>query len=1091
MRLTELTIKRPAMTSMVFLLFVFLGSFCAPFLNIDLYPKANVPYVVITVIYPGASPDEIESRVAEPIEDSIASVSKIKKIHTICSENLLFIAVEFLMSAEPETAVNDVRKAVDTAKSKLPKESESPSILKVDLNSEPVITMAMSGNQRLEDIYDFAKEEIKPRVEQLPGVAQVTITGGKEREIKVFVDRNKLEHYGLTLGHVVQSLGMQNLTLPAGKVNKSTNEYLIRASGEFKNLEEIRNLSLPLYTAGQVMLKSKANEPFVPYPIAPVMNGGNVRLRDLARIEYGYKDIENFSRLGYEKNGRTYDQEAVALSVQKQGTASTTAVAEEVINEVARLQTLMPPGVKIEVVRDSSVFVKQCLEDTWRAMFEGILITGLVLYLFLREWRSTLIVGLSIPTSLVSTFIMMYFGDFSFNVLTLLALTMVIGILVDDSIVVLENIHRHRTKFGKRSAQAALDGRTEIGMAAVAITMSDVVVFGPVSFMTGMIGQFFKEFGLTVVFSTLFSLLVSFTLTPMMSAMLFKDDEAELEREERQKERERVKERGRTWWGNLQYQVGVGYKNLLYWSMEHRLIVFIICMIAPMSIFATIPMGVLQLEFIPKTDYGQMTVNLDMPPGTSLDETQRTLQIIQKRLLDKKNLPEVRICLTTVGQSAEDYFGVKNPQTGSILVKMYEKNDPYLDDKNIERRPQWEVAQWIRENIAPDLAGAKIAVFERSGYGRPLMAPIMINVAGPKEDKVEEIAEAVRKLAKDTKGAMDVDSTWREGQPEMQWEIDRPAAEHFGVTSQDIAWTLRCALTGQIATKYRVAGQETDIRVQMDGAKAMEASELGSMAVMNPVGQIFPLGYVANMVPSTSSTEVRRLDRKRAIMVRINLNERPLGPVAYELNKKTDEIHLPPGYSINYEGEYRDLLDSFEELSRALIISVILVYAILVMLYESYLVPVVRMLSLPLGAVGAFGALLLTGRTFNIISFIGLIMLDGLVAKNSTLLIDYTHTIMQRERIDLRDALVKAGTTRLRPIVMTTVTMMAGMLPTAIANTTGSEIRSPMAISLIGGLTISTLLTLVVIPVAYTWLHDMRVKVKGEDVDYWNHNDSF
>lgn len=1025
MQLTELAIKRPAMMSMVFLLFVFLGLVSAPYLGVDLYPPVNIPYVTVVIPYAGAGPEEIETQVVKPVEDAVSSINNVKNINSRAAEGLAMVTIEFTMNTDLDEAAIDVQKNIDAVSGDLPDSADRPVVKKVDFNAQPVMVLAVSGDRPLEDIYELARDNVKDKIQQVPGVGEVSLNGGREREVKIAVDKNRLETYGVALGTIIARVSAANMDVPAGRIDQEESEYLVRILGEYDDLDEIRSLAIPLPT------------------------GGKVALRELATVSPGTKDIRSYSRY----NGK----DAVTITILKQSTASLVATADAISATLPGIRDSLPPGIQLYVAQDGADFVHNALNETWKNLIEGILTTALVLLLFLREWRSTLIVVLAIPTSLIATLTLMYFAGFSFNLLTLLALTMCIGILVDDSIVVLENIHRHRTELGKDAATAAMDGRTEIGMAAVAITMSDVVVFGPIAFLTGIVGQFFKQFGLTVVFATLFSLLVSFTLTPMLASLLFKN--APKPREDQ----EAKNQSGR--WSSIQHQVYMKYETFLKWALSHRRPVVITCLLAPMLVFSFIPLGLIKTEFMPLTDQSQVTISLEMPPGTSLAETDAILAQLEKRAM---SLPETETVYSTVGKNAEFVGTTVSAQQGNVFVRLVPKTDRKLY--------QWEIAESMR-SWGRNIPGAKISVFEPSGLF-PQMAPIQVNITGNDQTKLVELSDKIRTIVKDTPGTADVDSSWKMGQPEIQAEINPLAADNYGLTTAEIAGTMRSAVSGDVVTTYRKEGKETDVRVLLSGANSFDSAQLGSIGITNNQGQIVRLDQVAAIQEKVGPTEIKRMNKQRLITIKSNISGRSLGDIIGDVKNHISALEIPNGSKVSYQGESYYMEDSFAELTRALIISIFLVYAILVMLYESYLIPVIRMLSLPLGLVGALLAFFITGKTLNISSFIGLIMLDGLVAKNSTLLIDYTHTIMQREGLALREALVKAGTTRLRPIIMTSVTMIAGMLPTALAKATGAEMRSGMAAALIGGLLLSTVLTLVVIPVAYTLLDDLRRWVK-------------
>jgi len=1028
------------MMSMVILLFVFIGLIVAPRIGVDLFPSVNIPIVSVAAVYPGASPSEMESQVIKPLEEEIASLSNLKRLTSIAYEGRAIIVIEFGMSTDLDIAAIDVQKKVDGCRAKLPSDIDPPVVHKFDFNAQPVMNLAVSSPRPPEELYQIVRDQVKERLEQVPGVAAVSIMGGKEREIQILLDQYRLETYGLTVNQVIERLALENLNVPGGEVEQGSSKFSLRVLGEFNRLEDIEKLLLPL------------------------PGGKTIPLREVGQVIDTHKEVTRLARLD--------GKEAVGISIQKQSDASLVATADQLHREINQLKKALPSDVEILVATDASVFVRSSLYDTWRNLGEGIIMTALVLLLFLQEWRSTLIVLLAIPSSIVATLALIYFAGFTFNILSLMGLTMCIGILVDDSIVILENIYRHRTHLKKDPVQAAIDGRHEIGMAAVAITMSDVVVFAPIAFMSGMIGQFFKEFGFTVVFATLFSLFISFTLTPMLAARIFspltsgKDHMSAFARC-RWPFSPESGEKFSARWKKIQHLVYENYKAALHWSLEHRKTVLLLCGLALLIAGALFPLRLVETEFLPRPDQGELTISVEMPPGTALQQTDQMMRSLEAMLAQ---MPETAHCYTTVGQSGEQYLAKTASYAGNIQLRLVPKNK--------RQRSVTEIAEEIRSwnYLFP---GARITVFEPGMVGVPNMAPIQIYITGPDMTTLQHIAAQVQEIVQSVPGPADIDTSWRAGQPEIQVKINRLAAAEAGLSVAEIARTVRASLEGEIAARYREEGKEADIRVKVKDFKSADLSRIKELGITNRYGQIIRLEEVADISYQTGPNEIRRFNRQRLITIKANIHDRPLGEIMKDIKNKADQLQLPPGYQIIYEGETRDLEESFAELIQALLISITLVYAILVMLYESYLIPVIRMLSLPLGMVGALLALALTGKTLNIVSFIGLIMLDGLVAKNSTLLIDYTHTVMQREGLPLREALVEAGTTRLRPIIMTSVTMIAGMLPTALGLSTAGEIRSGMAIVLIGGLILSTLLTLIVIPVAYTLLDDFRTRLRN------------
>lgn len=1039
MNLTKIAIKRPAMMSMIIMVFIVLGLYTYNKMGVELFPNVNLPAVYVVTTYPGAGAEEIETQVTKPIEDQLASVSKLKKISSQASEGFTFTALEFEMSADSDQAATDVQKKIDMVKGVLPQDANDPVVYKFNMNDMPVLVLALQSQRPLYETKKMADDIIKDRLQRLGGVADVTVVGGEKREISVSVDRAKLSGYGLSINQVINRLRAENLNQPSGRLERPEAEYNVRVLGEFKSLDDIRNLDIPLG------------------------NGSTIPLSAVATVTDGYQELREYSRV----NGVS----AVSMMVFKQSDASVVEVGELVKAEIANIQKDLPNDVKIIVSRDTSSFIRASLDDTRRTIIEGILTTALALYIFLREWRSTIIVALAIPTSLLAALMMMFFAGFTFNMLSLMGLALCIGILVDDSIVVLENIHRH-LKMGKDPADAALDGRMEIGMAAVAITLSDVVVFTPIAFMQGMVGQFFRQFGLTVVFATLFSLFISFTLTPMMASRLFKKDQAKAAKngEHIQAEAPAGQKSMFGWlWkrtGPLGQKLKTKYISFLGWALGHRKTVILAVMILFFASLTLPAFNIIGAEQMPKIDQGELTVSLELPIGTPIWKTDAALKEAEEKI---KTIPEVKYYHTTLGSSG----GMGGPSSsgshlGRIGIQLY--------DKKSRSRSVWEVGEEIRKWGAGFVQG-KVSVAEAENMGPP-GNDIQIEISGPETQTIVGLANQVKAVVSGIEGAKDVDTDWRLGQPEVQVRIDRRKASTMGLSVDDVARSVRASLNGDVAGKYREGNEETDIAVKLDGLNKSNIEEIKTLPVTSMTGTVAQLQQVADIGQGSGPTEIKRIDRQRTITVTGNLRGRALNDFLKEAQDKVDAVKRPPGYRITFAGQAQGMQETFSDLISAMVLSIVLVYMVLVMLYESFMTPFIRMMALPLGVVGAFLALALTGNSLNLFSMIGLIMMDGLVAKNGTLLIDYTHTLMQ-SGLTLREALVEAGKTRLRPIIMTTTTMIFGMLPTALAIGEGAESRSGMAWVLIGGLLTSTLFTLVVIPVVYTIMDDLKRKMGG------------
>jgi HAE1 family hydrophobic/amphiphilic exporter-1 len=1023
LKLTELSINRPAALTMVIMFFIVLGILGYTRLGSDLFPKTNIPFITIVTTYPGAGAREIETQVVDPIEESVSSIAGIKRVTTTCSGGFALTVLEFYMNTDTEIAVIDVQKAVDAVMYKLPRDIDKPIVQKFNLNARPMMTIAVSGNRPITSLYQIAKDNIKQPLEAISGVGNVTLIGGREREIDVQVDRAKLDGYGLSINQVISRLSLENINLPAGSLKQPENESTIRFLGEYRNLSDLAELRIP-------------------------HAGGSVPLKEIATIKDSFADPTQYARLN---GGR-----AIGIIIQKQTDANITSTAIAIEEQLESIKKQLPPDIEITIAQNRATFITDSLTDSKRALIEGILMTGLVLIIFLREWRSVVAVMVAIPTSIISTFMMMYFVGFSYNLLSLLGLTVCVGILVDDSIVVLENIHRHRAK-GKDPVTAAIDGRNEIGMAAVAITLQDVVVFLPIAFMTGLVSQFFRQFALTVVFATLFSLFVSFTLTPMLSARLGI----------KTTENDPAANRFRKKLGQLLNieKVNKIYLQFLKWSLNHRRYVVAFTFVAFVFSAAMIPLGAIGSEFMANPDQSRFSIDLELPPGMSLLHTDETVKQIEERIIA---LPEVKFCFSTTGKTSDRF--TRGPNYAQIDVTLWPKRE--------RKRSVWEVADEVR-SWKYDYPGLKLNVTEEGMAGtQEKGAPIQVEVTGQDEGKLDALAAKVQKIVEETPGATDVRTTLKTGQPEIQVSIDRLRAASYGLSAAEIAQAMRASINGDVAAKYREGNKEIDIRVRLDRVNLTSVNDIGDIKINNFAGLAIPLKQVANINLESGPVNISRLNRQRLITISANASHRPLGDVSGDIKNKLADLNIPEGYKIQFYGAQTDMEETFRDLIQVLVLAVIFVYMVLVMLYESFLTPFIRMLSLPCGAIGALLALAITGNTFNMISLVGLVMLDGLAAKNGTLLIDYTNTLM-KQGLNLKEAILEASVTRLRPIVMTSATLIGGMLPTALALAEGSEIRKGMAIAIIGGMVTSTFLTPIVIPVAYTLLNDFQQWAKS------------
>src|SRR5579884_2653339 len=1023
---------------MVISAMVILGLVSFTRLNAELYPDINTPVVTVLTTYSGAAPEDVERLITKPIEDAVVGIANIDNIQSFSSEGRSQVTITFTDAANVDLAASDVDRRVSAIRSTLPQDAVAPSVLKVDPTQLPVLYLALTGSQPLDAMFLLAKDDIKPRLETLPGVASVAITGGLEREIQVQVNPARLRAYGLTVDQVAQALARENQGVPGGSVERGRQQTNLRLYGLFQSAADLRELTVASTT------------------------GGAVRLGDVAEVLDTHKRVTSRTFL----NGH----EAVALTVTKQSGANEIATVDAVRGELERLNKQLPGDARLEVVSDISVFTRHSLGGVERSLVEAVILTGLVLLVFLHTLRSTTIVLFAIPTSLISTFIVMYFLGFSLNIMSSMALVLVIGVLVDDSIVVLENIFRH-LELGETPWSAALKGRSEIGLAAIAITLSDVVIFTPVAFMSGIAGQWFRQFGLVVASATLLSLFVSFTLTPMLASRWLAPG--------------RPAPGFGPWrafvdgfeWGFERLRAG--YSRLLDWALRHRWVPPAAAAGSLVVAFAMVPLGFVRFEFIPQTDNGFFTIVVEMPPGASLEATEGALRAIEARLAA---IPEVDLYLSASGVGGFEGSGgggigvqARNARYGRIIV--------VLVDRHHRQRNVVDIAEQVKQETN-DIPGATVRVSLQGGAGAA--QPVQVRVIGDNPQTLRALARQVEEVVRSIPGTRDVTNSASEGNPETRLVPDRRRMADAGVTAQQAALALRTAVEGTVATKLRPEGEdEIDVRLITDPATRADLRDLGLLPLLGQrdgVPTTVYLSQVTRMEQVAGPTSLDRRNRQRMVTVSANLaGNTPLNDVTVPLQRALNQLQaqgaVPPGYALQLGGQAEDQAKAFGNLFVALGLSVVLEYMLLAALYESMVLPFATMFALPVSIVGAFLALAVTKNTLNLLSLIGLVVLMGLVGKNGILLVDYTNTL-RRQGLPRDAALRRAGPTRLRPILMTTMALVFGMLPLAAKLEEGSELYGGMATVIIGGMLSSTLLSLLVVPCMYTYFDDLQTLLR-------------
>lgn len=1031
MGLTRLAITRPLAILMLILGIVLMGAVSYTRLKVDRLPPITIPFLSVNIGYPGASPEDVESLILEPLEDALAGVPGALSLSSTAREGSGSVNIQLTENTNLDQSLTEVQRRLAAIAPQLPKDANDPRISKFDPNASPVMNLALTGGDQ-QQLYELANDVILPKLLSIPGVADVDLSGGLQREVQIRVDPVKLVGHGVTVDQITSALQRENISSPAGRLDQGTTSLSVRSIGLFQKPEELGNLI-----------------------IGTARNGSPIYLRNIATVVDTNRERTRFLR---------YDgEDAVGLSITKQSDANTIQVAEAVRAALGPLTLALPVGSKLLVVNDSSRFVRRSLDAVQFDLGLAAFLTATVLLLFLHTLRNTVIVLLSIPTSLIATTLVMYLFGFSLNVMTLMALAMTIGILVDDSIVVLENIHRHLHR-GEEPKQAAISGRSEIGLAAMAITFTDIVVYLPVAFMQGNVGQLFQQYGITVATATMFSLLVSFTLTPMLASRWLK-----------QREEESTNPLGRLWGGVAQrWERGFdalsdGYARTLGRVLRVRLAVVGLAVIA-VGFSVWLPLtNKIGVEYAPQEDDGQFTAQLTLPTGSSLASLDEAARMLEAKVL---KIPEVESVYTSVGGGQGGFVGGNASLTIVVGEKSHRKRSIEAIMAEVRGFARQIPEATVRTSVQNPLPGG------RSFIGINLLGDDLATLGG--------LSEQVIKVAQDTPGIASATSSFQAQQAEVRFSVDRERASAAGISASQAASALRTMLQGTVVSQLRADGvPAVDIRVMGDGSTNLTPAALSGVPVgTGRNGSVVTLGQVSRLQNARSPVQIQRLDRKRTVSLNASVEGRPVGDAARDLRANLATVPMPPGYRWDIRGTVQQLDQAIAGLTAALALSVLLIYMLLVALYESWLYPLSIMFSLPVALLGAFVGLMATGNTINIFSIIGVIALMGLVAKNAILLVDFTNTLRARG-LARNEALMEAGRARLRPIVMTSTTVVVAMLPLAFKLESGAESRAPMAVVIIGGVISSTLLTLGLVPVMYTILDDVQHRLRIPSTFRW------
>ncbi|MHC4405217.1 MAG: efflux RND transporter permease subunit [Planctomycetota bacterium] len=1017
MKIAELSIRRPVFASMVIVALVVFGLASYGTVGVDLYPEVDFPIVTITVPYPGADPETVETEVTDVIEEAVNTIAGIKTLRSESIEGLAQVFIEFELEEDVDVVSQDVRDKVASIRAELPLEIDPPIVEKLDLDAAPIMSIAVAGTVPIRDLTEYADETIKPQLEGISGVGSIRLVGGREREVRIWLRADELRARGLAAKDVIDVLEQENTEPPGGRVETPTREIIVKTKGRIEKVEDFADL------------------------VVAHRKGAPIRLRSVAWVEDGLEDARSLARL----NG----QPAVSLDIRRQSGENLLKTAVRVKQKLHGLEARMPEGFQLIVAQDLSIFVEESVGEARGELIRGGLLAVLVIMLFLRSLRGSLVAAITIPTTIIATFTFIMAMGFTINMITLLALTISVGMIIDDSIVVLENSYRHMEQ-GKPRMEAARVAIAEIGFAVIATSLAIMAVFVPVAFMTGLVGQFFYEFGLTVAFAVAVSTFIAVTLSPMLCSRILKLS---------------GKHGGAFNLVERCFQrLESGYRATLKAALKHRFLV--IAGAIGVFVGSLLLSGLLGKEFVPEPDEGQFNVQVQTPVGTSIHGTAAAVAEIERRV---RGLPEVTDTFSTIGFGVEERVNV-----AAIQVQ--------LVDRSRRERSQQVVMAQTRELMA-DLKHLDVSVDQvpRVSGGGYRVAPLQYNVRGPNLDELVRLSDELAARVGRVEGVVDVNTTYDAGKPEVDVLIDRDKAADLGITVRDLGDAIHTLIGGRKVTTFEQQGETYDVRLRLVQTDRDRPDAILDVPVRTRSGALVELRNLVDVRQTTGPVQIDRQDRTRQITVLGNLTaSKPLAAAMQDVERIQGEIvseieaesGRPPNVTTEFTGSAQMMEESFASINFSLFLAVVLIYMVLAAQFESLVHPFTIMLSLPLSIVGALGLLAITGRTLNIFSMIGMIMLMGLVTKNAILLIDYTNLLRSRG-MSKTEAILAAGPVRLRPILMTATSTIAGMVPVAIGIGSGAESRAPMGTAIIGGLVTSTLLTLVVIPVVYSVVDDL------------------
>lgn len=1035
MRITETSVKKPVTMSMIFLAVIVLSMVSFSRLSIDLFPDITFPTITVFTSNRGMGPEEIESTITQRIEEVVGTVNNIKTITSTSVEGMSVVSVEFVWGTQMSEAASDVREKLDLIASKLPESADKPMTFKFDAAMIPVHGFAVLGVE-LSKAKKFAEDVIKPELEQLKGVSQARVQGGLEEQIQINIDRNRLRAYNLSFDEIIRILAAENINQPAGSIKIGYEDFTIRTEGEYKTLEEIKKVVIG---------------------VKGITNKKPIYIEDVAEVKASFYDKDEV---------RIVEQsESVSVTCNKQSGENTVDVANRIVAKIEQIKKRAPKGMYFQEFMNGGDHIERSIGNMAGSARDAGVLAILIVLLFLGNIRSTFIIALSIPTSIIVTFLFMFVGGLTLNLMSFGGLALGVGMLVDNAIVVLENIYRHR-QLGEDNANAAIKGAKEIAMPITASTLTTICVFLPLMFVQGVSGEFFKEMALTVTFSLTASLVVALTLIPMLSSKLLVL--VDKRKEKPKKGIRRLFQKLSISIENGLEKVNVGYSKAIAWALAHRkLVLFSIVglFIASMMLFSVVQKG-----FMPESDDDRLTIDIELKEGTRLEVTEKLAFLASEKIMSVEGVES----FTASMGIGDNFFALMQGKAGNHIIAGRVR----LVKSELGRPKAYVIREQIR-NLLEEIPGIKVT-FARSGAMGAEDTPIQVEVRGKDLDGIYDVAKQVKAIIDRDfqKELTDVFLSRSEGTEEIVIKIDRIKAATMGFNVSMIASTIQSNFIGITATKYKSKGDEIDIVARLSENQRLTEKDLLNIVLKSPLGFSIPMSQVVSVSRGYAPAKIERKSNERVVYVNAsNMPDVGVANVVDDLSQKINQqVVLPDGVNLFYGGSYEDTQESFRDLGLALMLAILLIYMVMAAQFESLLNPFLILSSIPLALIGVIWILFLTATEFNVISFIGVIIMVGIAVNNGIVLIDYIRQLREDHGYELFESIIVAGKTRLRPILMTTLTTIIGMLPMALSTGPGSESSSPMAMSIVGGLTVTTLLTLFFLPVAYSMIATSTIK---------------